>query len=104
MSKIKLIENWCIVPSKKSNSYKPPELAVKNLKGDLECGNYVRTSAILGVNKDGHVVTKSGSIYKLGKIDPKYLEAYPDALEQIEKLSQKSTDDSVGAGVTLNRK
>lgn len=85
MSELIRLENWCVT-SRTIDPYKAPEQGAKCLGGNayghprFEDGHPVTTSPIIKVDPDTRqVTTKSGSVYVLGSIDPRYLEEYPDA-------------------------
>lgn len=70
------LDNWsvCFAPR---DRYTPPEMSQKSLQGNAfghpkhDDGKHIATS--LPVKVDGRIVTTcSGSVYKLGRIDPKY--------------------------------
>ncbi|MDY6958323.1 MAG: hypothetical protein SVK08_04125 [Halobacteriota archaeon] len=75
------LENWSVVSN--ATPYTAPEAIVPSLQGYVynhpkhEDGKHVITSHIVAVY-GRKVQTWSGSIYELGKVDPKYQEAYPD--------------------------
>ena len=77
------IENWSIVVLN-CDPYQPPETQISGISGQVynhptyKDGKHITTSKIEDF-KDGCVVTRSGSIYELGKIDPLYAKVYPNA-------------------------
>ena len=78
-----LLKNWSITTK---DPYIPPEASKRYLQGNVyghcrkEDGTFVRTSSIKKINsKDRMIITSSGSIYKLGEIDPEYEKLYPGA-------------------------
>lgn len=87
------IENWCIIPAG-FNPYLAPEVHESRISGQVyespkfNDGDIITTSAIINT-KEGNVYTKSGSIYKLGCVDPDYEEAFPNAYY---RLFNKSYD------------
>lgn len=85
-----MIENWCVT-YQDNNPYLAPELRKQCLGGratnvedldDLYTENII-TSSIVGKTKEGHVVTKSGSVYTLGTINPEYEKLYPNAKNRL---------------------
>lgn len=77
------IEAWSICANP-ADSYTPPELRAKCLRGKVfghpkfRDGCEVTTSAICAVQA-GQIVTASGSRYELGEPDAKYEAVFPDA-------------------------
>lgn len=77
------IEEWAVVHP--PNPYAAPETQTQSLHGRVfghpkfKDGQRVTTSSIQGKNTSGEVVTKSGSSYELGEIDPTYEQEFPDA-------------------------
>lgn len=85
-----VIENWCVT-YRDNNPYLAPELRKQCLGGratnveDLD-GLYTKnviTTSIVGKTKEGHVVTKSGSVYVLGNVLDDYESHYPGAKERL---------------------
>lgn len=80
------LENWSIV-SVNFSPYTPPELLPKALHGlvygnpKFADGEEVTTTPIAGV-RDGKAVTRSGSVYELGTVNPNYEAQYPGARER----------------------
>lgn len=79
------IENWMLVGSFE-NPYSAPELAKPYIVGEVYDkpgfvdGTVVRTSQITLVDSlNETVVTKSGSVYKIGQPDDHYAQRFPDA-------------------------
>ena len=70
------LDNWSVCSAGRIR-YTPPELQVKALQGNafghprFEDGKHVVTSSPFSI-KGRIVTTYSGSVYKLGKIDPEY--------------------------------
>lgn len=83
------IENWSVVFNNTGNPYTAPELITSSIMGKVynhpkyEDGHGIITSRIEKV-ENGILTTHSGSQYKLGKINPLYLEIYPDALNMLK--------------------
>lgn len=81
------LENWSIV-QRNPDPYKAPELQRQYLHGkifghpDYEDGTEITTSAIWAI-RDNLIITKSGSEYALGEVDPKYEAAFPDARNRL---------------------
>jgi len=76
------LENWSV--GSNASSYTAPELVSLRLHGNVyghprfDEGEEVTTSAIDKIDGDV-VVTRSGSRYELGEVDPEYEKIYPDA-------------------------
>lgn len=75
------LEGWSVVTT--ASPYTAPEAIYPHLQGtvydnpNFEDGTFVTTSHI--TRADGRKIqTWHGTIYELGKVDPKYQEAYPD--------------------------
>ena len=81
------IEFWSVITTN-ANPYAAPELISPRLQGRvyghprIKDGEYVSTSTIIGV-KNGLVLTRSGSEYQLGEVDPDYESAFPNAKERL---------------------
>lgn len=81
------IENWSVTLVGPIDPYKPPEAHKQAISGNVYGnpkfpeGCFVTTSSIKRVLSDG-VITKSGSFYELGEIDPEYEKLYPNARER----------------------
>jgi hypothetical protein len=88
-----LLRHWSIV-NRQRNPEKPPEPA---FRGEVyghpkyEDGDTVKTSRPL-VRVDDHVITRSGTCYRLGEADENYERHYPDArarvLEEIPTIEE----------------
>ena len=83
---MKTLQDWAIVSN--ATPYTAPECITQSLHGRVyghakfADGETVRTSYIVG--KRGHlVVTKSGSLYKLGRVSKKYAKLYPNARKRL---------------------
>lgn len=80
------LENWSVVTN--ADAYTPPELIVGRLTGMVYGhpnhydGKEVVTSPVIGCQGD-LIVTKTGSLYGLGKIDPEYAKLFPDAQKRL---------------------
>ena len=78
------LEKWGIIYGSMLNGYQAPELQTYKISGIVyghsyfEDGTLIATSSIMKI-KDGVAFTRTGSQYKLGKVDAEYLELYPDA-------------------------
>jgi hypothetical protein len=59
-------------------------------------GKELLTSAVMRCSAN-HIVTRSGSEYELGSIDPAYERRYPDALQRLFAHLKKGTMDRVRA-------
>ena len=66
-----------------ANEYTAPELITTHLSGKLEDYKYVMTSPVLYKTEDGRIVTKSGTIYTLGEVNPDYEKSFPSAKERL---------------------
>jgi hypothetical protein len=81
------LEKWCVI-SRNSPSLQSPEQERGYLHGFVtghpHCpdGKEVITSRIVSRKAD-HVVTKSGSEYELGEVDPFYGLLFPNARERL---------------------
>jgi hypothetical protein len=71
------LQNWSCFSTGSNDPYLAPELATLRICGEAyghpksQDGQYVRTSSVVQV--DGReVITRSGSVYRLGKINPLY--------------------------------
>lgn len=82
------IENWCVT-SRPTNPYQPPELQGRHLHGKVyghphfPDGEELMTSRIALMYNANEVVTKSGSVYELGEVDPAYEAQFPDAQKRL---------------------
>ena len=80
-----VINNWAVVTK---DPYLAPELQHSHLNGNVENhpkhekGKLIITTPIVGLIGD-YIVTKSGSIYELGTIDPAYENVFPNAKERL---------------------
>lgn len=83
MEKIKKLENWSVIGVSRS-PYDAPESHWYCLQGISEIGNQVVTSSIVGY-KNNYVLTRSGSVYRLGVVDPDYEKLYPNAKKRLFK-------------------
>lgn len=79
----KLLEDWSIVCLCDASEASLHKLAGKVFGDETRTpGKKIITSAIVG--KTGEMVkTKSGSLYRLGKVDPDYEAAFPDAKKRL---------------------
>jgi hypothetical protein len=81
------LENWSVT-CRWDQPYIAPELKTC-LQGlvyghpEFPDGETVTTSIIKEVTVEGHIVTKSGSTYELGEVDPAYELAYPNARQRL---------------------
>ena len=82
------IENWSVV-SFCHHPYSAPETCQLSLHGCVfghprfEDGTPITTSPIISVDGAGHILTRSGSDYFLGKVDPLYERAFPEAQNRL---------------------
>lgn len=80
------LENWAITPM---DNYSPPEAGMRlqgNVYGspNFNDGDKIATSRVVAINKEERsMTTVHDSIYYLGKMDPEYLNMYPNAEEII---------------------
>lgn len=81
--KIKKLEKWSVVGIDRS-PYDAPENHWHCLQGINEAGNQVVTSTVIGC-RNGYVLTRSGSVYELGEVDPDYEKLYSNAKERLFK-------------------
>ena len=81
------IENWCVL-LRTSPALEPPERERFCLHGAVfghpRCadGKEITTSLVVHRNGD-RIVTKSGSEYELGAVDPFYESLYPNARQRV---------------------
>lgn len=83
------IHNWSVVNWRPS-PYAAPEQGVQRISGKLEVSgdqkpeyrDDILTSSPVG-KRDDCVVTKSGSHYKLGDVDPEYERLFPNAKKRL---------------------
>lgn len=82
------MSQWAIV-SDPFCPYKDPDQIALRLQGVIhghphrKDGDEITTSRIVGKTEDGHVKTKSGSVYELGKVSDVYEALYPNALNRL---------------------
>jgi len=81
------IENWSIMIHDSWNQeYQTPELFKSSWLGkiydhpDHEDGECIITSSIKGFERNC-ILTASGSKFEIGKINPRYLDKYPNILD-----------------------
>lgn len=80
------LENWSLIDT--DDPYTAPELRKVRLHGIVHDhprfndGDEVMTSSIVGATGDT-IMTSSGSLYTLGKVNPDYEEKYPNARERL---------------------
>lgn len=80
------LERWSVFDD--ADPYRAPEDQAKRLQGYVygnprfEEGEHVYTTAIVGI-AGGLMVTRSGSRYELGEVDPAYEKLYPNAKERL---------------------
>ncbi len=81
------LDRWCVI-SRSSPTLQPPEIERLCLHGFVSghprCadGKEVTTSRV--VSQSGNVVvTKSGSSYELGSVDPAYESIFPNARQRV---------------------
>lgn len=81
------LENWSVVVLDFS-PYTAPEALPKGLHGfvygnpKFADGDEVTTTAIVGT-REGRVLTRSGSEYELGEVDPDYEAQFPNARSRV---------------------
>jgi hypothetical protein len=87
------LENWCVTPLEMS-PYTPPECQAHGLHGTVYGhprffdGDEITTTECASLRTEGDnviVITRSGSEYLLGQVDPGYEKAYPNARERVIK-------------------
>ncbi len=82
------IENWAVV-APIVDPFAAPETQPLSLQGQVfghprfDDGQYITTSSIDKKNDKDEVITVSGSVYKLGRVDPSYEERFPDARKRL---------------------
>ena len=89
------LENWSIVT--KYNPYLAPECMVYRLEGVVydhpnprhSNGKEIVTSEIMAATINNLIVTYSGSIYELGKVNPDYEKQYPDTFNKLINTLKK---------------
>lgn len=86
------LRRWCAV-SRTSPSLLPPEqerLCLHGLvSGHPRCADGREVTTSLIVSRNGNkVVTKSGSEYELGEVDPLYEAMFPNALDRLLRRLQ----------------
>lgn len=97
-SVVALLDKWSIRYKAEGNLYKHPSLIPPRLVGEVfghpderwPDGTLIMTSAINGLitNKDGsdpRIMTASGSVYRLGRVEEGYEQAFPCAEARILK-------------------
>ncbi len=83
------LENWSVILNQ-FGPYEAPEQHSAQLRGNVfnhprfEDGEVVITSLIVK-EKNGMIVTHSGSHYTLGEVDAEYERLYPDAKNRLIK-------------------
>lgn len=98
MSMAILINNWSIVCSD-DQPYLAPELRASRLYGDVtnhpKLGNCkgIVTSAIVDVDSEENIITSSGSVYRLGEINPDYDKLFYGAREKLINSLKKLKDN-----------
>lgn len=94
MKPIKL-EQWSIIYPPNSNPYTPPEFKRAVLHGKVfghshyPDGKLISTSYIIRVSEEKYVHTKSGTVYELGEVNPRYEQAYPGARKRLFSIGRK---------------
>lgn len=92
-----VIEDWSI-GSPNSDPYTAPEMLRLCLSGRVFNhprffdGHRITTSAIVGKNTDGHIVTASGNVYCLGNPSKDYEAAYPGARDRFLSSVKETSD------------
>lgn len=83
-----IIRNWSVVCTEEFDPYKAPEMYAAKIAGEVyghhkyEDGHKIITSRVVGVEGNS-VLTKSGSTYELGDVDPEYEKVFPDARKRL---------------------
>jgi len=82
-----VIQDWAVVTD--PDPFTAPELKAPMLYGEVyghprfADGKCVRTSRIVSKTEYGEVVTESGSVYRLGAVNPAYELKFPGAEERL---------------------
>jgi hypothetical protein len=82
-----ILNNWSMVGD--PNPYLAPECRSYHLQGyvsnhpNFEDGHGITTSRIVSMKDENIIITKSGSEYTLGTVDPEYERLYPNAQERL---------------------
>jgi hypothetical protein len=81
------LDKWCVL-SRSSPALQPPELERLCLhgvvSGHARCADGKEVTTSIVIYRNGNkVVTKSGSEYELGNVDPSYESLYPHAHERL---------------------
>jgi len=85
------LENWLVTqdPHEKWDPYKAPELYTPRLVGDVyghptfPDGHTISVSTPVSSDGNNTITTKSGSMYKLGKVNPDYEKSYSGAKQRL---------------------
>ena len=88
-SKETILENWSVCSA--GDEYTPPELMSPRLQGNVYGhpnfnrhydGKHIVTSTPIG-QRNSKVITRSGTEYTLGKVDPEFEKQYPNSRERV---------------------
>lgn len=100
---IVILNNWSLVSC--GGIYDAPELYSFHLEGQVTnhprfpSGHPVTTSRVIGYVEDNEtgllVLTKSGSAYQLGQVDPDYEKAFPNAEQRFVTSLKEECSDSM---------
>lgn len=82
MNKEITIQNWSFVTD--NDPYRAPELSDFRIQGRKGDNKYIITSNLVG-QRNGKILTSTGSIYSLGEVDPDYERAFPNAKVRLMK-------------------
>lgn len=81
-----ILNKWAVVS--KGDPYQAPELCTDHLTGEVAShprfkdGKEITTSRIIG-QRNGNVVTRSGTEYALGEVHPNYEKQFPNARHRL---------------------
>jgi hypothetical protein len=83
------LEEWALIPAGDADPYTAPELVgfclvgwVTGHKREELNGKHIRTSRIVRAEGDC-IVTRSGTLYEIGKPNERYEAEYPNARERL---------------------
>lgn len=89
------LENWSII-FYLASPYQAPEQGEQRLQGKIynddrfpNGKNVITSPPVKGNREEGTVTTRSGTVYLLGEVDPRYEEAYPNARERLFNSLEK---------------
>jgi hypothetical protein len=91
------ISNWSLVAKSMFGGYCSPETEDARVYGTITGnpvfadGVKITTSRIVLVNQHT-VLTKTGSAYALGEVDPEYAHIFPDAYQRLLNAKEKQNE------------